>query len=152
MRCVDPARLAGVDIGALGLSGADQPVHGDQGHQPGLQVGLSEAAGPQRLHPMGGGFPGGRQGLGSNETDIAVAARLAPGPAVVDLQHVKALTEQQLVLPLGRLVARLEQARRGSHAASRLHGSEAGGADQALQPLVGEVGTGQQGAGVGLHP
>ncbi len=100
---------------------------------------------------MGGRLASRRQGLGADEADIAVPAGLAPGPAVLEIQHLEAFAMEQFVLPLGCAVRRLEDGRRRPRAPHCLGGGEALGADQALQPDVGEVRPGQKRAAVPAH-
>ncbi len=152
MRLVDPAPFAGVDIAVPALAGAEEAVHRDQRHHLRLQVRPLEAAGPERPDAMGRRIAGGQQGLRLHEADVAVASSLAPGPAVGRFQDVEPLAEQQLVLPLRGLVGRAEDPGGRQDTAHGLHGGEPLRMDQALQPLVGEIGPGQQGAGIGAHP
>ncbi len=151
MRGPDPAAFARVDIAVPDIAGADQPPHGDQRYDRRLQVGAGEAAGAKRRDSQGRGSRGGRQGGRPHEADIAVPARLAPGPAVAGLQHIEVLAEQQLVLLLGALLGGLQDPGRRTDAAHLGDLREAIGAHQPFEPAVGEIRPRQEGPAIG-HP
>ena len=79
---------------------------------------------------MGRRFIALRQITRSDKADIAVAARLAPGPAILDLQHVEDLAEKELIELLSRRVGRPAQGGGGRHAAIGLSRGVGGGANQ----------------------